>query len=109
MACFLAPMSVGIFTTIFHKKISEKYHIGWLNMLIWGGSAGLALEHIAHGEIIGSFPFLTAVQNGETMSMLGEMATIGTAILVACVAVWAVMVLVYNKYFAESGAKATVQ
>ena len=102
-------MSVGIFTTIFHRKISEKYHISWLNMLIWGGSAGLALEHIAHEEIVGSFPFLTAVQNGETMAMLGEMATIGGSMLVACVAVWAVMVVVYNRYFAESGARAAPQ
>jgi len=90
-------MTAGIFTTIFHGKIPERYHIGWLNMLLWGGSAGLALEHVAHGEIIGSFPFLTAVQNGETMAMLGEMATIGGSMLVVCLAVWSVMVWVANR------------
>jgi hypothetical protein len=102
-------MSVGIFTTIFHRKIPEKYHISWLNMLIWGGSAGLALEHVAHREIIGSFPFLTAVQNGETMAMLAEMGTIGGAMLAACVGIWAVMVWFANHHVADAGAKTAAQ
>lgn len=34
MACFLVAAAVGIFTTVFAKKIPEKYHIEWLNVMI---------------------------------------------------------------------------
>ncbi len=42
MACFLVPMTAAIFTTAFGKKIPERLHIAWLNMLLWGGSIALA-------------------------------------------------------------------
>ena len=50
-------MSLAIVTTIFRKKIPETLHIGWLNIMIWGGAIMLAVEHIAHGEIILYPPF----------------------------------------------------
>ena len=110
MACFLMSMAVAGFTTAFRRKFPAKYHINWLNMLLWGGVGGLALEHVASGEIILSPPFLTAMaSSADTAVMLQELATIGTAMLVGCVAVWAVMVFVYNRYFAESGAGAAAQ
>ncbi len=97
MACFTAPMTAGIITTIFRKKIPEKYHVNWLNMLLWGGVIGLALEHVAHQEIVPFPPFLTAMASpAETTVMFHEIATTGTAMLLICVAIWAVMVLVYS-------------
>lgn len=36
MACFTAPAAVAIVTTVFRKRIPEKYHINWLNALLWG-------------------------------------------------------------------------
>jgi glycerol-3-phosphate acyltransferase PlsY len=44
----------------------------------------------------------------DTATMLGEMATIGTAMLLACVAVWAVMVYVYNRYAGTEEKEETV-
>jgi hypothetical protein len=38
----------------------------------------------------------------DTATMLGEMATIGTAMLVGSVLVWAGMVLLYNRYSVEA-------
>ncbi len=96
-------------TTVFRKKFPVKYHINWLNMLLWGGIGGLALEHVAHGEIIGSFPFLTAVKAGNTMEMLAEMGTIGGAMLAACIGIWLVMIWFANNHMADAGAKAAPQ
>lgn len=95
MACFAAPTAVAIFTTAFRKRIPEKYHIDWLNAMLWGGTAGLALEHIAHGEIVPYFPFLTAMKSAEdTAVMVNEIMTIGVAMLAACVFLWVLMLLV---------------
>jgi len=99
MACFLVPMGAAIATTVFRKQVPEKYHINWLNLLLWGGVIALALEHIAHEEIVPYFPFLSAMSNpADTATMLSEMATVGTTMLIACIAVWVVMVFVYNRY-----------
>ncbi len=95
MACFSAPMAAGIITTIFRKKIPEKYHINWFNLLVWGGSIGLALEHVAHGEIVPYPPFLTAMGSAaDTAVMLQEISTVGLGMLLACTAIWAAMVVV---------------
>jgi len=98
MACFIAPMSLAIVTTIFRKKIPDALHIGWLNIMIWGGAIMLAVEHIAHGEIILYPPFLTAMQTpAEIPAMLQEMAVVGGTMTVAMISIWAVMVYIYNK------------
>ena len=98
MACFIAPMSIGIVTTIFRKKIPENLKIGWLNMMIWGGAIMLAVEHIAHEEIVLYPPFLTAMQTpAEIPVMLHEMAVVGGTMTIAIVSIWAVMVYIYNK------------
>ena len=59
--------------------------------MLWGGSALLAFEHVWHGEVTPVFPFLTAVENGETAGMLGEMATAGVSMAVIVTAAWLVM------------------
>jgi len=94
MACFIAPMSLAIVTTIFRKKIPEALHIGWLNIMIWGGATMLAVEHIAHGEIILYPPFLTAMQTpAEIPVMLQEMAIVGGTMTITIVFVWILLVV----------------
>ena len=61
MACFIAPMSLAIVTTIFRKKIPESLKIGWLNVMIWGGVVMLAVEHIAHGTMTIAIVFIWLV------------------------------------------------
>lgn len=98
MACFLAPTAAAIITTVIKKKISPKYHPDWLIAMLWGGVIMLAVEHIAHGEVVLYPPFLTAMQNpADIPVMLQELATVGGAMTIAIVLVWAVMVLVANK------------
>ena len=118
MACFTVPAAEAIITTIAGKiikskekkalsgavstksgdasdenqKISLSTKIGWLNKMLWGGSALLAFEHVWHGEVVPFFPFLTAVENGEASEMLHEMATAGVSMALLVTAVWGIMV-----------------
>jgi hypothetical protein len=93
MACFIVPMSLAIGIGAIRKKIPASYHISWLLMLLGGGVAALALEHIAHEEIVLYPPFLTAMSSpADVSAMLYEMATIGSAMLIACVVIWIIMV-----------------
>lgn len=79
-------------TTVPRIKLSQK--LGWLNMMLWGGSALLMFEHIWHGEVVPWFPFLTAASSPEsTQTMLHEIATVGVGMCVMVTAVWAVIVL----------------
>lgn len=112
MACFIVPASVGLFTAVFGKKFPKKWHIGWLNAMIFGGAVGLAVEHYAHGEIVPWPPFLTAMASpAETATMFNEMAAVGIPMTIALVLVWAVLVVVYEKMAATQrttvGAAAT--
>lgn len=115
MACFLVPAAEAIVTTVASKVIKHKEKesvslpedtiketvrtkfsakLGWLNNMLWGGSALLAFEHIWHGEIVPYFPFLSAISNGETAEMLSEMGSTGVMMAVIVTAAWAGMVAV---------------
>ena len=120
MACFLVPAAEAVVTTIAAKVLKSKEakpetvkvqldgaepveaekirfsrKLGWLNKLLWGGSALLAFEHIWHGEVVPYFPFLTAASDpAEAAEMLQEMATAGVAMAVLVTAVWAGMLVV---------------
>lgn len=118
MACLIVPAAEAVITTIITKAVKSKEKeetvkvsfsdgvveeatkikfstkLGWLNKLLWGGSALLAYEHIWHGEIIPSFPFLTAVKTGETAAMLSEMSVSGTAMAFLVTAIWCGMLAV---------------
>lgn len=113
MACFLVPASEAVVTTVAQKIIESKEKkdnvqgnesvneipkvrfsekLSWLNKMLWGGSALLAFEHVWHGEVIPTAPFLTAVQNGEIAEMLAEMGTAGVGMAVLVTLVWGGMV-----------------
>lgn len=116
MACFVVPMTEAVVTTVAQRimkahekeeklspemdcaegvnKIPFSVKLGWLNRLLWGGSALLAFEHLWHGEIVPFFPFLTAVVDGEVSGMLAEMSTTGVMMAVLVTVVWAGMLLV---------------
>ncbi len=99
MACFAAPAAEAIVTTIVKKKMNKNgktknpflKKIGWLNNMLWGGSALLAFEHVWHGEVTLAFPFLT----GGT-GALREIVTSGVAMAALVTAVWAGMVAFTN-------------
>ena len=111
MACFLVPAAEAVVTTVAEKVLKSKEvtvnetsedtavskihfstKLGWLNKLLWGGSALLAFEHVWHGEVIPTFPFLTAIETGEVSEMLGEMGTTGVTMALLVTGIWAGMV-----------------
>ena len=101
MACFSVPLATAVVTGAAKNALPESTRrnpfvakLGWLGKMMFGGSFLLAIEHVYHGEIIFTPPFLTAVRDGETAGMLHEMATRGVAMTVLIVAVWAAMVAV---------------
>ncbi len=117
MGCFTVPAAEAIITTVAERiikskekklalsgavntkadenetpKISLSTKIGWLNKMLWGGSALLAFEHVWHGEVVPFFPFFTAVKDGNAMEMLHEMATAGVCMALLVTAAWGIMV-----------------
>ncbi|MBR6046458.1 MAG: hypothetical protein IKP47_12560 [Ruminococcus sp.] len=119
MACFTVPAAEAIVTTVIAVAVKRKekkaensgsasaktetpsikmsVKLGWLNMMLWGGSILLMFEHIWHGEVVPWFPFLTAASSAEdTQEMLHEMATVGVTMAVLVTAVWIAMVAVSN-------------
>ena len=123
MACFTVPATEAIITTVVEKIIKNKEKklamgnpagttndtdktpfsekLGWLNKMLWGGSALLAFEHVWHGEVIPTFPFLTAVKDGEAAEMLHEMGTVGVTMAVIVTVVWAIMMFVADRIMAR--------
>ena len=112
MACFLVPATEAVVTTVAEKIVRSKEtkdnnaeaaadcpkvhfstKLSWLNKMLWGGSALLAFEHVWHGEVVPTFPFLTAVSNGETSEMLAEMGTAGVGMAVLVTLIWGGMVI----------------
>ena len=101
MACFTVPLAAAAAVSAAKGAIPEQKkanpfvaRLGWLCKMMFGGSFLLAIEHVYHGEIIFTPPFLTAVKDGETAGMLHEMATRGVAMAVLLAVVWVVMVSV---------------
>ena len=115
MACVVVPVTEAVITTIAQKVMEKKEKnttnecaengkirfstkLGWLNKMLWGGSALLVFEHIWHGEIVPFFPFLTGAMNGEdTVGMLQEMSTVGVGMSLLVTGVWALR-LAYTAY-----------
>ena len=101
MACFTVPLATAVAATAAKSAMPASVRsnpfvarLGWLGRMMFGGSFLLAIEHVYHGEIIFTPPFLTAAKEGPEAvgEMLHEMATRGVAMTVLLVAVWAAMV-----------------
>ncbi len=99
MACFIAPVTEAVVTTIVKKKADKKEFdaerhpflakLGRLNTMLWGGGALLAFEHVWHGEVTPWFPFLTNAANpADAAVMLREIATSGVAMAAIVTVAW---------------------
>lgn len=97
MACFLIPMGLGIVTTLLARFLPKRWNVGWLNAILWGAVAMLAVEHVAHGEVIPYPPFLTA----GILDVLPEMISVGVPMAAFSAALWASLV-VANEYMAKN-------
>jgi hypothetical protein len=98
MACFAAPLALGAATFISRKRFPEGWRVGWLNAMLLGGSAALAVEHAAHGELVPWPPFLTAAAGpGGAAAVMQEILTVGAPMALAVVLAWAALVAVSSR------------
>ena len=114
MACFTAPVAqalvVGALKSSTKKSESPFVaRLGLLQKMLFGGSFLLAIEHVYHGEVIFTWPFLTAVRDGNTAEMLHEIATSGLAMCAVVSIVWAGIVLVSSALERASARRAVTQ
>ncbi len=110
MACFVAPAAAAVVTTVVQKVVKNRegaaagtqgcktackwtQRLRWLNTMLWGGTALLALEHVWHGEVVPWPPFLTAMETpGAVGPMLWEILTYGLTMTAVIFAAWGIMV-----------------
>lgn len=98
MACFITPLATGIVTTVFRKKIPAALKISWLNMMLWGGTIMLIIDHLINGELLFYPPFLTAMQNpADIPVMLQEVAVVGGLMTIGIVLVWIILVAITSR------------
>ena len=114
MACFTAPVAqalvVGALKSSTRKSVNPFVaRLGLLQKMLFGGSFLLAIEHVYHGEVIFTWPFLTAVRDGNTAEMLHEIATSGLAMCAVVTLAWAGIVLVSSSLERASARRAATQ
>ena len=127
MACFTVPAAAAIGVAVArhiakHKEKKEvtsnntdnmktSKKLGILELALFGGSFLLAGEHILHGEVTFTFPFLTAINEGPdaVQTMLFEMGTVGVSMALTIVAVWGAALLLRKLFLRRRKAKAEVK
>ena len=97
MACFIVPLTQALATTAYRKRaaLSNDTFIGRnlrsLELMLWGGSIMLIVDHILNGELTWQFPFFTALEvEGGGAVMLREMVTVGIPMSLVITLGWAV-------------------
>ncbi|MFA6296211.1 MAG: hypothetical protein WC663_02575 [Patescibacteria group bacterium] len=93
MACFVAPTVAAIIATAVRKKVSLKYHFDWLLLMLWGGVIVLVVDHLASGELILRFPFLTR----SLSDIVPEIIKVGIPMTIAIFSAWIIMVFLSLK------------
>ena len=79
--CFLVPLTQSIATTIYRKttKNTDSFvgrNLKTLELMLWGGSVMLIVDHIINGEFLAWNPM--------------ELLTVGLPMSLAVTAIWAV-------------------
>ena len=95
MACFVVPLVQAIATSALRKWGRKDGFIGRnlasLELMLWGGSVMLIVDHVINGELTWRFPFFTALgQSGGAQLMLREMLSVGGPMSFVITLVWAV-------------------
>ncbi|MBO7371514.1 MAG: hypothetical protein J6U34_03300 [Bacteroidales bacterium] len=102
MACFIVPLVQAAATSVLRKKGNKSGFVGRnlasLELMLWGGTIMLIVDHIINGELTWAFPFFTALgQEGGGAVMLREMLTVGVPMSLVITAVWVVYALLKER------------
>jgi len=90
MACFLAPTTAAIVATAVRKKFLPQYHFEKLLLMLWGAAIVLIVDHLISGELVPSWPFLTA----SSSQIISEIWKIGVPMLAAILVIWTFVFLI---------------
>ena len=95
MACFVVPLVQAIATSALRKWGKKDGFVGRnlasLELMLWGGTVMLIVDHVINGELTWKFPFFTALgETGGGAVMLREMLTVGLPMSIIITLVWAV-------------------
>lgn len=89
MACFVVPTSAAVLVSGAKKKIPAELHPERLELMLWGGTAMLVVDHLMTGELVPYPPFLTAMKDPADMAvMFQEIATTGVLMTILVFAIW---------------------
>lgn len=102
MACFIAPLVQAAATSALRKWGRKDGFIGRnlasLELMLWGGSVMLIVDHIINGELTWRFPFFTALgESGGGAVMLREILTVGLPMCLVITLVWVVYALLKER------------
>lgn len=110
MACFIVPLAQAVATTLYRRRVEKTasasgtssiittQSLNRLELMLWGGSAMLIVDHIINGELMPVFPFFSALlTEGGTLTMLREMLTVGVPMSLLVTAIWGVMTAISVK------------
>jgi hypothetical protein len=95
MACFVVPLVQAVATSALRKWGKKDGFIGRnlasLELMLWGGTVMLIVDHVINGELTWKFPFFTALgETGGGAVMLREMLTVGLPMSIIITLVWAI-------------------
>ena len=95
MACFVVPLVQAIATSALRKWGRKDgfigRHLASLELMLWGGTVMLIVDHVINGELTWKFPFFTALtETGGGAVMLREMLTVGLPMSIIITLVWAI-------------------
>lgn len=107
MACFVVPLVQAIATSALRKWGRKDgfiaRHLSSLELMLWGGTLMLIVDHVINGELSWKFPFFTALSvEGGGAVMLREMLTVGVPMSLLITLVWLVYAYVREKKHAYS-------
>jgi len=95
MACFVVPLVQAVATSALRKWGKKDgfigRHLASLELMLWGGTVMLIVDHVINGELTWKFPFFTALtETGGGAVMLREMLTVGLPMSIIITLVWAI-------------------
>ena len=107
MACFVVPLVQAVATSALRKWGKKDSfvgrHLASLELMLWGGSVMLIVDHVINGELTWRFPFFTALgTEGGGAVFLRELLTVGLPMSVVITLVWVVYALVHERRAAKA-------
>ena len=95
MSCYIVPLVEAAVVSVCRKAgVKSGFigrHLASLELMLWGGSVMLIVDHIINGELTWRFPFFTALgTSGGGVVVLREILTVGVPMCVIITLVWAV-------------------